>query len=133
MASANLRRRHQLKFTVLAGPYGVCRLSPHAAIPEWAFGAEFFSITNTPEELSIVCDSAQIPSKIRAEHGWGCLKIEGPIPFETTGVLAGCLDPLAAAGIGIFAVSTFDTDYILVKSAHLERAKSVLRAAGHEV
>jgi hypothetical protein len=133
VASANAPRRHQLKFTVMAGPYGVCRFSPHAAIPEWALAGEFFSITSTPQELSIVCDSGRIPAKVLAEHGWSCFKIEGPIPFDITGVLAACIDPLAAAGIGIFAVSTFDTDYVLVKTAHLDRAKSALRAAGHEV
>ena len=133
MASASVPRRHHLRFAVLEGEYSVCRLGAHDAIPAWAQSGDFFSITCTPQEVSIVCETRNVPADVRAEHGWACLKIEGPIPFELTGVLSACLDPLAAAQIGIFAVSTFDTDYVLVKATSLERAKEVLRAAGHEV
>lgn len=133
MASASALKWKYLKFTVLAGPFSVCRLAPQASIPDWAVAGDFFSITHTPHELSIVCDTSRLPADVQAEHGWACLKIEGPIPFDVTGVLSASLDPLAAAEIGIFAVSTFDTDYILVKAIQLERAKQVLREAGHEL
>lgn len=133
MGTANAPGCYRLKFTVMAGPYSVCRLPSQAAIPEWAMAGEFFSITHTPQELSVVCSTQHLPEHVPAEHDWACLKIEGPIPFDISGVLSACLDPLAAAEIGIFAVSTYDTDYVLVKTGHLENAKQALRDAGHEV
>ena len=110
----------------------VCRLAPDAAVPAWVSGA-FTSITRTSEELSIVCDSAAVPADVRAEREWRGLKIEGPIPFEMTGVAAALLAPLAEARISIFLLSTFDTDYLLVKTATFERACEVLRGAGYVV
>lgn len=117
----------------MEGPYSICRLGPNDPVPDWALASEFFSINHTPHELSIVCSADYLPPTVPAEHDWACLQIEGPISFELSGVLDACLRPLARAGICIFAVSTFDTDYILVKTDCLEQAKVALRNAGHEI
>jgi uncharacterized protein len=122
-----------LSLTVLPDLVAVARLSPDDPIPAWATHAPFFSITRTVDELSIVTLEAATPSRVRAERGWRSLKIAGPIDFALTGVLASVLQPLADAGIAIFAVSTFDTDYILVRAESLAAAVAALRAAGHEV
>jgi len=89
-------------------------------------------VVRTGDELSIVCAEDRIPDGVRAERGWLALKLEGPFPFVMTGVLASFLQPLAEAEIPIFAISTFDTDYVLIKPEHLEAAVEALGAAGHE-
>ncbi len=122
---------HQL--TPLPGTFAVCRLEPGAAIPSWAATGTFFSITRTTEELSIVCDQSVLPEGVRCERDWRCLKLAGPIPFSTVGVLASLVTPLADAGISVFAISTFDTDYLLVKEECFDRAVAALRQAGHNV
>lgn len=110
----------------------VCRLDAAAEVPPWAWTGPFVAVTRTPDELSIVCAEDAVPEAVRHESGWGALKIVGPFPFETVGVLSSIAEPLALAGISIFAVSTFDTDWLLVKAVDLDRAAAVLRAAGHE-
>jgi hypothetical protein len=90
-------------------------------------------VTRTADELSIVCDEAAPPDGPRVERGWRAFKFGGPFPFEATGILASVAAPLAAAGVGIFALSTFDTDYVMVKEAQLDPAVRSLRAAGHEL
>ena len=109
----------------------MCRLAPDSQIPAWATERGFFCVARTAEELSIVCDEDRVPDGILAEKGWVALKLEGPFPFSMTGVLASFIQPLADAGIPIFAISTFDTDYGLVKNADLERAQKALNEAGH--
>jgi hypothetical protein len=94
---------------------------------------EFLSITRTREELSIVCESSQVPAEIPAERGWRCMQVGGPLDFSLVGVLASLAEPLARAGIPIFAISTFDTDYILVRSTQIEAAIAALELAGHVV
>jgi len=84
------------------------------------------------DELSIVCSSAQVPPEIQHDHGWACLKLHGPFPFSETGILSAFVQPLADRAIPIFAISTFDTDYVLVKKDWLEKAVEALIAAGHE-
>jgi uncharacterized protein len=122
-----------LKYRVLTDKLAVCQLSAGSPIPEWAVGAGFFCITQTAEELSIVCAENRVPSNVRIERDWVALKLEGPFPFAMTGVLASFLQPLADAGIPIFAVSTFDTDYVLIKREKLEAAIAALNSAGHEL
>jgi hypothetical protein len=122
----------KLRLSILPDPVAVCRLAPDAPVPDWARGA-FLSITRTPDELSIVCDDAAVPSDVQAERGWRVLKLEGPIPFEMTGVASALLAPLAAARISIFLVSTYDTDYLLLKAGGFARAVDVLRGAGYDV
>ena len=122
---------HRLRYSVLPARFVVCHLAPNSAIPAWATASQFFSITSTADELSVVCDENSVPKNVQAERGWACIQLQGPFPFQMTGVLTAVLNPLAAAEIGIFAVSTFDTDCILIKSNHLQAAKAALLQAGH--
>ena len=110
----------------------MCRLAPDAAIPAWALEGEFFCVVRTRDELSIVCVEDRMPDGARVERGWAALKLEGPFPFSMTGVLASFLQPLAEAKIPIFAISTFDTDYILLKRETVPQAVIALGAAGHK-
>lgn len=116
---------------LLSGRYAVCRLETDAPVPAWARG-EFVSITRTAEELSVVCHDADVPQGVRCERGWRCLKLAGPLDFSLVGVLHSLLAPLAAANVSVFAVSTYDTDYILVREGDLHRARAALHAAGVE-
>ena len=120
------------RLRVRTGALAVCRLAQDAAIPDWAAGP-LVSVTRTPEELSVVCDEAGVPDEVRAERGWCALEIEGPIDFNLTGVLAGLTVPLADAGISVFVMSTFDTDWLLVREPQLPVALTALRRAGCEV
>jgi hypothetical protein len=119
--------------TLLPGTFAVCRLEAGAAVPTWAAAGMFFSITRTADEQSIACDQAVVPDGVRCEREWRCLKLAGPIPFTAVGVLASLVKPLADAGISVFAISTFDTDYLLVKEMDLAKAAAALRQAGHTV
>lgn len=125
----------------LFGAYAICRLDPAAPLPEshasddsgrgrGAAGGALFSATRTAAELSIVCPEEDAPPGGRCEPGWRAMSLEGPIPFETTGVLAALASALGAAGVSIFAVSTFDTDYLLVRGADAVRAEAALVSAG---
>lgn len=118
-------------FTLVAGHYAIVRLHADAAIPQWARGA-FLSITRTHDELSIVCDAANVPDVV-ADRGWRCLKLAGPFPLDQTGVAAAFTRVLAKAGVALFVVSTYDTDYVLVRDGVLEHASAALRAAGYIV
>jgi uncharacterized protein len=122
----------KLKFSQVPGSFAVCRLPAKAAVPEWALQGSFFSVTRTHDELSIVCLAAQVPPELHPETDWACLKLEGPFPFSETGILTSFVQPLSDRAIPIFAVSTFDTDYVLVKHAWVEKAVEALQAAGHE-
>jgi hypothetical protein len=124
---------HQPKFRLLPDKLAVCQLAAGSPVPDWALGAGFFCVTQTAEELSIVCEESRVPHGVRIERDWIALKLEGPFPFAMTGVLASFLQPLAEAGIPIFAVATFDTDYVLMKRDKLESALTALRAARHEM
>ena len=121
---------------LLPGRYAVCRLAADAAIPAWASAprASLLSVTRTDDELSIVCDESMVPVGFaRIEPGWRAIRIRGTIPFGELGVVAGVTAPLAAAGVSVFVISTFDTDYLLVPAGHLEVASAALNAAGFEV
>lgn len=110
----------------------MCRLASDAHIPVRTLEGGFFCVMRTHDELSIVCPEDRAPDGAQAERGWAALKLEGPFPFSMTGVLASFLQPLAEARIPIFAISTFDTDYLLIKRENLEQAVATLDAAGHE-
>ena len=122
-----------MKIAVLPGRFAVGRLAADAPIPEWAKGGPFVSITSTADELSIVCLQESMPPDAQAERDFRAFKVEGPLDFSLTGLLANLSGALAAATISLFAVSTFDTDYILVRDADLERAIAALNAAGHQI
>jgi hypothetical protein len=123
---------HQLKFRQLSGAYAIVRLAPDAPIPDWAIKGEFTSITRTADELSIVCPTANLPPDVHSPHHWICLKLEGPFPFSLTGVLLSFIQPLSSNGIPIFAISTFDMDYVLVQEEFAAATLNALRAAGHK-
>ena len=121
-----------LRLVVLLGEFSVWRLAADAPLPSLQPG-NFLSITRTDDELSIVSASANVPVEADAETGWSCLLVEGPLAFEMTGVLAGLSAPLARAGVPIFVVSTYDTDYLLVKAVDLEKACLALQGEGHVI
>ena len=123
----------QLTLSVLDDSFCVCRLAPDAGIPRWLPAKGFVSVTRTADELSIVCLTDAVPETVRRESGFRVLKIKGPFDFSLTGILRAVIGPLGDAGISIFAVSTYDTDYVLVKRTDLENAVSILHAAGHTV
>jgi hypothetical protein len=116
----------------LEGEYAVWKLPPEAEPPGFD-DAPFFSMTRTAAELSIVAPANRMPAGVPAQAGWACLEVQGPLSFELTGILAGISAPLAATAVPLFAISTFDTDYVLVRTADLERAVEALEGAGHRV
>ncbi len=122
----NHNRNHPLTLVVLPEKLAVCRLDADSQIPDWAIKSAFFSITKTLDELSIVLIDNDVPAEIKAEKYWRSLKVQGPLDFALTGVLVSLIAPLAEARISIFALSTFDTDYILVKEERLEESIKIL-------
>lgn len=122
-----------LTVRLLKGKYGICRLDCNAIIPEWINRGEFLSITRTSDELSVVCPEECIPDNIKSEKDWRILKIEGPLDFSLTGILAGISTILSGRKISIFAVSTFDTDYILVKDSYIDCAIEALESKGYRI
>ena len=131
-------KRAPLTLDAIAGSLSVLRFPPDAEVPAWVLRADpFGSVTRTADELSVVCATARVPTPPPAhtarDDGWRALKVVGPFAFTEVGVLLQVVAPLAAAGISILAMATFDTDYVLVQETQLGRAVAVLRAAGHTV
>lgn len=126
-----------LHLRILDGDYSVSRLPIAAPIPQWADGDGFVSISRATDELSIVCLSRRVPQsrevEWQSESGWTCLQLVGPFAFTLTGILLAVLKPLAEASVGIFAVSTFDTDYVMVKHHQLPDTVAALANAGHTI
>ncbi len=122
-----------MKFKRLGQRLAVCRLGPDAPIPTSITDTSFLSITRTEDELSIVLPEAQADSTWEIESGWQGLKIEGPLDFSMVGVVAKISAPLADASIPIFVISTFDTDYLLTKDVHFEKACKILQKEGHTI
>jgi hypothetical protein len=124
-------RRFQL--SVLPGSFAIVRLTADAPLPPWATARDFFSVTRTSEELSVVCPANQVPAGVKVETEWRALKVQGPFALSEIGVLAALTASLAAARVSLFAISTFDTDYLLVGEEKLDAAIAALKAAGHKV
>jgi hypothetical protein len=122
-----------LALCVLPGRLAICRLPPDAPLPALPSSTDFWSATRTEEELSIVLPEEAVAAGRQAEKGWRCLKVLGPLDFDLTGILASLSTSLAKAGVPIFAISTYDTDYILVKEENLQKARQTLVANGHIV
>ena len=123
-----------MKLKILDSTFSIVKLSPTETIPSWATTCDVFSITRTNEELSIVCPSECLPMNDElkeVENDWKCIKVEGVLDFGLTGILASLANPLAENRISIFAISTFNTDYLLIKSHSLEKARLVLENEGH--
>ena len=119
----------------VSGMFAICRLPPESPPPSWLFAStSFYSLTKTDDELSVVCLQRLVPTDLaNCEKGWSCLKVQGPLDFSLTGIMASLAAPLAKAQISLFAVSTFDTDYILVKNEKIEEAINALKIEGHSV
>jgi hypothetical protein len=123
----------QLSLQVLAGQYTIHRFSPESGLPMAALESAFLSITKTVDELSIVCDAEISLESEHSESGWSCIKVLGPLDFALTGVLAKLSGVLTEADISIFAISTYDTDYLLVRSENLAETIEVLEKKGYTI
>jgi hypothetical protein len=124
---------HALTLTELPGELAVCQLPTDAAIPDWTWGGPVSAVVRTADELSVVCAADAVPGGVTCRRGWRCLRVEGPFDLGQVGVMAALTGPLAAAGVSLFALSTYDTDYLLVQGDDLPRAAEALRRAGHGV
>ena len=119
------------ELVVLGRPFAICRLGPKGLVPDWVDGGSFWSVARTADELSIICEERLIPAGVRAERGFSCLKVVGPLGFSEIGILAALSTIMAASNISIFAVSTYDTDYLLVREPDLPDAIDALRTNGY--
>ena len=122
-----------LTLTILPETFAIAKLDKGTPIPNWASSNGWWSVTRTDDELSVVCPEPQVPTDVISNRGWKCLKVVGPLDFSLTGVLASLLKPLAEARISVFSVSTFDTDYLLVKTESLAATARLLSLAGHQI
>ena len=104
-----------------------------APVPAWALEGAFISVSRGDDELSVVCPQEKVPTGVKSDYGWKGLKLEGPFPFSETGILSSFITPLSANAIPIFAISTFNTDYVLIKEGFWEKALSTLDNAGHSL
>jgi hypothetical protein len=119
--------------SVLKDNYKVCRLNAFEGVPEWALETPLSSVTRTAEELSIVCPDQVAPKELESEHEWKCLKIHGPLGFDEVGIISSLTKVLADVDISVFVLSTFETDYIMVKRLNIEKAAKALKDNGHEI
>ena len=123
----------RMSLTLLPETMAICRLDPAAAIPEWAMQSDWWSVTRTRDELSIVCAEARVPAGVAGSRGWRALQFDGPLPLDQTGILASVTEPLAAARVSLFALATFSTDYVLIPAAQRAAAIDALERAGHTI
>lgn len=119
-------KKKNFKLSILPEKLGICHITKHFPIPEWVKEAFFSSITRTRDELSIVCPQEKIPKGVMFEKDWRAFRLEGVIDMHSVGVIASLSKPLADAGISIFNVSTYETNYVLVEEKNLEKAKKIL-------
>ncbi len=126
-------KRVELRFSFIPGVFAICKLPASSLIPDWALSGPFISVSRTADELSIVCPADNLPSGVFSDSQWTCFKLQGPFAFTETGILASFIAPLSASAIPIFAVSTFDTDYVLIKEEYAGSALQVLQQAGHQL
>ena len=117
---------------VLDGSYAIHRFAPRAPIPEATFSSPFYNITTTDEELSVVALEGFLIMSEETDGGWSVIKVNGPLKLTLTGVMAGLSATLAEAGVSLFAISTYDTDYLLIKTIALEKARQAFQARGYE-
>jgi hypothetical protein len=124
--------RH-FELNLLPERFAILRLAADAAIPQWATQGSFFSVTHTGDELSIVSELSRVPVGVQSQPGWHAFKVHGPFVLSEIGVLSALAAPLAEAEISLFAISTFDTDYLLVAAETLSAAINALGQAGHTI
>ena len=123
----------KLTFIILRETFAICRLDKDAPIPDWAFQGGLFSVTRTKDELSIVCPLINVPKGILCNQGWSCLKIKGPLDLSLTGIISSIAATLEREDISLFSISTYDTDYVMVKEKDLEKAIFALTEAGQKI
>ncbi len=123
----------KLSLQILSGRMAVCRFEPTAPLPDWVDESGFLSITRTEEELAIVCREALVDPETTCERGWRCFRVQGLLDFSEIGIIFSLTRPLAESDVSVFVISTFDTDYFLVKEKDLAKAIDALTAAGHRV
>ena len=123
----------RIQLSLLPQRFAISRLAADSPIPEWATLGPFFSVTRSGDELSVVCELSRVPTGVQSQPGWRLLRVHGPFTLSEVGVLSALAAPLADAKISLFAISTFDTDYLLVASATLAAAISALERAGHTI
>jgi len=131
-AKAAAAPQRRLRFSLVPGPFAICRLEPRAAIPAWATQGDVFSVTRTSDELSVLCAADLVPKEVRADRDWLCLKLHGPFGLNESGVLSAFIAPLADAQVSMLAVSTYDTDYVFIQEDSWI-ALAALQAVGHEL
>jgi uncharacterized protein len=124
--------RH-FELSLLPERFAISRLAADSPIPAWAMQGSFFCVTSTGDEVSIVTELSRVPAGVKSQSGWRVLKVHGPFVLSEIGVLAALAAPLADAKISLFALSTFDTDYLLVASETLSAAIAALEGAGHTI
>lgn len=123
----------RFELSLLPGRFAISRLAPTMAVPEWATQGCFSSITRTREELSIVSEHSLVPAELPSQSSYRVLKVHGPFALTEVGVLSALASPLAEAGLSLFAISTFDTDYLLVASETISAAITALEQRGHRI
>lgn len=121
-----------MQLRTLPDSYAVVRLQPGADLPAWVDKGPFRSVTRTDHEVSVVCRDNDVPEGESVDRGWTVLETMGPFDFSLTGAIASLVEPLAKAEVPIFVISTFESDYVLVRSSDLARAADALESAGHE-
>ena len=123
----------KLTFMILQETFVICRLDRDAPIPDWAVQGNLYSVTRTEDELSIVCPLINVPKGIVCDQGWSCLKVKGPLDLSLTGIISSIASTLERENISLFSLSTYDTDYVMVKEKDLEKAIFALTEAGHHI
>jgi hypothetical protein len=123
----------KLTFIILRETFAICRLDKDAPIPDWVFQGNLFSVTRTKDELSIVCPQINVPQGIICNQGWSCLKVRGPLDLSSTGIISSIAATLERENISLFPISTYDTDYVMVKEKHLEKAVFALTETGQRI
>lgn len=123
----------RLRLVLMSDPLAICRLEPDSGLPRWALDGPYWSVTRTPTEMSVVCPESLVPPHVVASRDWRALRFEGPLPLDQTGILGSVIAPLASARVSVFAVATYDTDYVLIPFAQRVGAIAALEAAGHSV
>lgn len=122
-----------VRLKVLPELYSISRLDGKDPIPTWADGEGFVNIARSTDELSIVCHQSRVPDGIKIDRDWSCMQFEGPFAFDETGIVLSVVRPLTEAGLGVFVVSTFDGDFLLLKEDKFADGLAVLREAGHQI
>ena len=118
---------------ILPERMAVCRFEPTTPLPDWIGEVGFYSLTRTEAELTLVCPEARLAPGTTSETGWRCFKVQGLLDFSEIGIIFSLTQPLAKNGVSVFVISTFDTDYFMVKEKDLAKAIDALTAEGHQV